>query len=266
MTPNSNAETTMAPTRPSVSDIVATAVAAWRARRASRADVPAGGRVISMWLPARDQARADGGPEAKPTIYGMTRFRSRLEARWARFFDLMEVPWDYEPWAFNLADGRGYIPDFWLPQHRVFVEVKPIGGSTDKAQGLAERYGHSVWIAEGHPRVAVLRSCTAQDPAGRAGVVPGWRRPAESTAVALSVDVFNVLPYHAIVRWWDAAASATEANFGLLDARTGKALTATAFCICEPWGAEEALPTRDSVRLSAEPRQCSDCGFRLRYQ
>ncbi len=38
-----------------------------------------------------------------------TRFRSRIEARWAAFFDLMGWPWEYEP-----LDLAGYVPDFVL--------------------------------------------------------------------------------------------------------------------------------------------------------
>lgn len=55
------------------------------------------------------------------TTYNGTRFRSRLEARWAAFFDLVGWKWTYEP--FDLA---GYIPDFVLQFHEpLLVEVKP---------------------------------------------------------------------------------------------------------------------------------------------
>jgi len=56
-----------------------------------------------------------------PTKYNGTQFRSRLEARWAAFFDLLEWEWEYEP--FDLA---GYIPDFVLCfKQPLLVEVKP---------------------------------------------------------------------------------------------------------------------------------------------
>jgi hypothetical protein len=57
---------------------------------------------------------------AIPTTYGGTQFRSRLEARWAAFFDLLRFPWKYEPF-----DCDGYIPDFLLFD-RLLIEVKPI--------------------------------------------------------------------------------------------------------------------------------------------
>lgn len=39
-------------------------------------------------------------------------FRSRLEARWAIFFDALGVEWEYEPEGFELPSGRRYLPDF----------------------------------------------------------------------------------------------------------------------------------------------------------
>jgi hypothetical protein len=57
---------------------------------------------------------------AIPTKYAGVQFRSRLEARWAAFFDLLRFPWKYEPF-----DCNGYIPDFLLFDH-VLLEVKPI--------------------------------------------------------------------------------------------------------------------------------------------
>jgi hypothetical protein len=68
---------------------------------------------------------------AHPTTYAGVRFRSRLEARWAAFFDLAGWAWEYEP-----ADLAGWSPDFLatIPcahsecapgGHRLYVEVKP---------------------------------------------------------------------------------------------------------------------------------------------
>lgn len=61
-----------------------------------------------------------------PTLYAGVEFRSRAEARWAAFFDIVRWPWIYEPF-----DEDGYIPDFVLRFKRepVLVEVK--GGCTE---------------------------------------------------------------------------------------------------------------------------------------
>jgi hypothetical protein len=60
--------------------------------------------------------------KAHATTYSASNFRSRLEARWAAFFDICGWAWDYEP--FDLA---GWVPDFLLKGAcPVLVEVKPL--------------------------------------------------------------------------------------------------------------------------------------------
>src|ERR1019366_6005261 len=60
---------------------------------------------------------------AHPTTYRGTCFRSRLEARWAAFFDLLAWRWEYEPF-----DLQGWVPDFAVTgagTDALLVEVKP---------------------------------------------------------------------------------------------------------------------------------------------
>lgn len=52
--------------------------------------------------------------KAIETKYNGYKFRSRLEARWAVFFDALGIPWEYEPEGFDLGDGLFYLPDFRL--------------------------------------------------------------------------------------------------------------------------------------------------------
>jgi hypothetical protein len=61
--------------------------------------------------------------KAIETVYNGYRFRSRLEARWAVFFDAMGFKWEYEKEGYDL-DGLWYLPDFWLPRVRMWAEVK----------------------------------------------------------------------------------------------------------------------------------------------
>ena len=51
-------------------------------------------------------------------------FRSRLEAKWAVFFDAIGIRWEYEPVGLVLSDGTNYLPDFYLTDLRCFFEVK----------------------------------------------------------------------------------------------------------------------------------------------
>ena len=58
------------------------------------------------------------------TVYNGYRFRSRLEARWAVFFDAAGIEYEYEPDGFIGIYGEPYLPDFYLPQFDVYAEVK----------------------------------------------------------------------------------------------------------------------------------------------
>lgn len=60
--------------------------------------------------------------KAIETRYRGYRFRSRLEARWAVFFDAMKIEWEYEPEGYPTDEG-GYLPDFRL-FGGLFAEVK----------------------------------------------------------------------------------------------------------------------------------------------
>ncbi len=62
--------------------------------------------------------------KAIETVYNGYKFRSRLEARWAVFFDTLGIKYLYEYEGYNL-DGLYYLPDFWLHEEGCFIEVKP---------------------------------------------------------------------------------------------------------------------------------------------
>lgn len=73
--------------------------------------------------------------QAIQTSYKGYRFRSRLEARWAVFFDALGLKWEYEPEGFDLGEAGYYLPDFRVqtPQGNVrWYEVKPEGVFKDE--------------------------------------------------------------------------------------------------------------------------------------
>ena len=82
--------------------------------------------------------------KAIQTEYKGYLFRSRLEARWAVFFDASGVRWEYEPEGYDLGDGIYYLPDFLL--HGVdgrdggdlYVEVKGKAVSAAQSGGLRQ--------------------------------------------------------------------------------------------------------------------------------
>jgi len=85
---------------------------------------------------------------AIPTLYNGTQFRSRLEARWAAYFDLLDIEWQYEP-----IDLPGYIPDFQLKNpFPVFAEVKPAYRVDDFREAFekVKRIPHEAWPDHKH--------------------------------------------------------------------------------------------------------------------
>lgn len=85
------------------------------------------------------------------TVYDGYRFRSRLEARWAVFFNTLGIRWEYEKEGYNLS-GMRYLPDFWLPDQQCFVEIKgeePTREEANKARLLALNLNKRVFLFYG---------------------------------------------------------------------------------------------------------------------
>jgi len=93
--------------------------------------------------------------EIKPiqTEYKGYKFRSRLEARWAVFFDACGLSWEYEPEGYDLGDGLYYLPDFLLHGYMfryglegdLYVEVKGCMSSEDR-----KKINYFSWGNEDH--------------------------------------------------------------------------------------------------------------------
>jgi hypothetical protein len=80
--------------------------------------------------------------KAIETAYQGYKFRSRLEARWAVFFDTLGIKWEYEKEGYDL-DGMRYLPDFWLPELKCWIEIKgqsPTVQEEEKCQKLAKAF------------------------------------------------------------------------------------------------------------------------------
>jgi len=78
--------------------------------------------------------------QAQRVLYKGYCFRSRLETRWALFFEFLGIDYLYECKKFSLPDGRIYTPDFYLPKMFVWIEIKPLYPTEEereKAQTLS---------------------------------------------------------------------------------------------------------------------------------
>ena len=94
--------------------------------------------------------------KAIETRYKGYRFRSRLEARWAVFFDALGIKWEYEPEGFDLGGGVRYLPDFFLPeiQGGLWVEIKPVKPTSveqEKLEKLVVTTGKTATFRVGDP-------------------------------------------------------------------------------------------------------------------
>lgn len=103
--------------------------------------------------------------KAIETFYNGCHFRSRLEARWAVFFDTLEIRWEYEPEGFEIDGGHRYLPDFYLPKFDLWIEIKPgeIPGWWGARKGQinlaqAQACDKASWFAN-HARKNLLMLC-----------------------------------------------------------------------------------------------------------
>lgn len=61
--------------------------------------------------------------QPKRTFYNYYCFRSRLECRWALFFQYLNIDYLYEPCTFELHNDSAYTPDFYLPLMDIWIEM-----------------------------------------------------------------------------------------------------------------------------------------------
>lgn len=90
-------------------------------------------------------------PIIKPieTRYNGCHFRSRTEARWAVYFDTIGIKYEYEKEGYDLGELGWYLPDFWLPEYQMFVEVKG-------DQFKAEEYDKCACLVANTPNIGCL--------------------------------------------------------------------------------------------------------------
>jgi predicted nuclease of restriction endonuclease-like RecB superfamily len=76
--------------------------------------------------------------------------RSSWEVAVADAFDRAGIDWQYEPRHFTLKKACVYMPDFFLPERDIYVEV--IGWLTAKAREKIELFrkqGHKLLVIDG---------------------------------------------------------------------------------------------------------------------
>lgn len=105
--------------------------------------------------------------KAIDTNYNGYRFRSRLEARWAVYFDNLNIEYLYEHEGFVLPSGKHYLPDFYLPQHEFFCEVKPFAQEDERWNELVLHTNKPLILLAGEPSVSQLMISTGSYEPGK---------------------------------------------------------------------------------------------------
>ena len=87
--------------------------------------------------------------------FGGYAMRSHSETRWASMMDCLGIRWLYETKVYQTRHG-GYLPDFYLPDAGVFVEVKgpkPSQIEIEKGLDVERKTGCPVIFAYGKPEL-----------------------------------------------------------------------------------------------------------------
>jgi hypothetical protein len=141
-----------------------------------------------------------GQQRVLPTKYNGVLFRSRTEARWAAYFDMIGLEWQYEPEGYALDCGN-YCPDFYCPEpYDFFVEVKPNRAAMEekKLRALAKMTRKKVFCVVGAPSTKAQWACDENGDDICWGIFcnyaftdKGWTDPYYG-----DTDCFDDEPYH----------------------------------------------------------------------
>jgi len=93
------------------------------------------------------------------------RFRSRLEARWAVFFDALELEWEYEKEGYETTNGK-YLPDFYFPTLDCFAEVKPKEFTVTEYKKCLELPRPCIMLDKPHPTACLYYVANASEEMG----------------------------------------------------------------------------------------------------
>ena len=141
------------------------------------------------------------GYKAIPTEYNGRLFRSRLEARWAVFFDSLGLHWEYEPEGFDF-DGLRYLPDFHVTDIG-WLEIKPLKKPTQKELRKCSAFAtniESMYMLCGTPKLPKIGTVKADRP------MSAYQLKQGSSYAMMFCKVENANPPHSIIdprpHWW----------------------------------------------------------------
>ncbi len=92
--------------------------------------------------------------KAIPTHYKNILFRSKLEASYAMALDELGIEWAYEVEGYVMKRIK-YLPDFWLPNEKVILEVKGVIDNALKTLIFADYLKRSWSYGDGQTEVII---------------------------------------------------------------------------------------------------------------
>lgn len=98
--------------------------------------------------------------KAIPTVYKQVQLKSRLEADVAFLVENLGYKWLYEPQSYLLKDGTHYLPDYYLPELKLFIECR--GYESIKGEYQIEGFAEMIACGEIGPGL-VKRQAIPQD-------------------------------------------------------------------------------------------------------
>jgi protein involved in sex pheromone biosynthesis len=128
---------------------------------------------MSERLRSREDGTYSRGKVGKRSDLGGQYFRSAWEANVARWLNLQNIRWEYEPKTFEFTKirkgSRFYTPDFYLPDEGRFIEVKGWMDpkSATKLKRMAKYYPAVSIEVIGPERYRGIKSACST-------AIPGW--------------------------------------------------------------------------------------------
>jgi hypothetical protein len=97
-----------------------------------------------------------GSIKTKPTLYKGVFYDSRTESKYALAWDLLGIRHKTEAEKFKDYEGKGFVPDFYLPDYNLWVEVASDAEISQaikapRCQALADATGQAVLLTKGFP-------------------------------------------------------------------------------------------------------------------
>jgi hypothetical protein len=181
------------------------------------------------------------------------------------------VRYEYEKEGYDLGALGWYLPDFWLPTQKAWVEIKPREAFTakvdDRAEALARGTGYPVFLLLDAPQLY------ATGPYGRVGSL-GYKRVVSSDKGHVLTCPVGCLPRDSVglltcsdAEYYAAVQAARQARFEYGERPAPREALATSRIPASAWGAHPywtaTLMKADHTAVATTLAPCQRCACSL---